>query len=461
MIAPAGAGWRPSHGQAVAGVFAIGLLLRLAIAPYGGHHFDVPTFQFWTFHLVLDPLSEFYHLRQQFLPEQDHLPGDLWFLWLIGQVFRIFSPEMDVETPGFVWLLKLVPALADLGVAWVLYRLGSLLWHRSAGLLAAVFVLFNPGAVFLTSVWGQWDALSTFFALLALWLYLTGRLGWVLPALTYATLIKPQFAALFPLIAVAYYLDFVRRAPGDEEARREGYWGDILTPVAAGAVISAALVAIVCLPFGVGLFGLGEWSIVERMRIAVDMNKFASLYAFNLWTAIRPPTTEWQVDTVPFLLGASYQAWGTALTAVAYLAVLVAYMRDRRPLTLLWAAMTIMLVLYILPTRIHERYMLPVVLMCALPAAADQTYRRLFAVLTVTYFVNIWFVYTLQDPPRVFASASRSAVFYVAFSLTNVAVLAAMLWQRPLARRSGDAVEDLEASDQARPSELSAAPPPA
>ena len=189
------AGWRPTHGQTVAGVLLGGLLIRLAIAPYGGHHFDVPTFQFWTFHLVKDPLSEFYNLRQRFLPEQDPLPGDLWILWLIGQVFRLFSPEMDVETPGFVWLLKLVPALADVGAAFMLYLIGSRLWNRNAGRLAAVFVLLNPGSIFITSVWGQWDSVSTFFALLGLWLFLAGRLGWVLPALTYATLVKPQFAA--------------------------------------------------------------------------------------------------------------------------------------------------------------------------------------------------------------------------------------------------------------------------
>ncbi len=450
-------GWQPTHRQALLGLFGLGLLVRLALAPYGGHHFDIPTFEFWAYHLVQDPLSQFYHLKQQFMPEQDHLPGDLWLLWFLGQVFRLFSPAMDVETRGFAWMLKLVPALADLGVAWMLYLIGRRLWSRNVGLIAAVLVLFNPASIFLTAVWGQWDSVSTFFALLALWLYLAGRLGWVLPALTYATLIKPQFAAFVPLIALTYYLEYVRREPGDTRPRPEGYWGDVLTPVVAGAAISVALAALVCLPFGVGLLGIGEWSIIERMRIAVNMNQFASLYAFNLWSAVSPPTSQWQIDTEPFFLGASYQAWGTVLTLIVYVAILVAYARDRRPAAMLWAAMAIMLTLYILPTRIHERYMLPVVLMCALPAVIDPIYRRLFAVLSVTYFINIALVYALPNAPRLFEGASKSGAFWVACSLTNVAVLGVMLWRRAPAAASIPAA-DTDAAREAGGGELRGLP---
>lgn len=460
MSIPTEASWRPTHRQAVLGLFGLGLLVRLAVAPYGGHHFDVPTLQFWAYHLVQDPLRDFYHLRMQALPEPDHLPGDLWILWAIGHVFRLFSPTMDVETPGFVWLIKLVPALADLGVAWLLYQMGAHLWSRNAGLLAAVFVLFNPAAVFLTSVWGQWDSVSLFFALLAFWLFMSGRLGWVLPSLTYATLIKPPFAALFPLLALAYYFEYVRRDPADEEPRRDGYWSDVLTPVIAGAVISMAVACLVCLPFGVGLFGVGEWSLIERVRIAADTYQFSSLYAFNLWAAVDPPTVRLQGDTDPFLLGASAQAWGTVLAAVAYLAVLVRYVRDRQRLTLMWAVMATMFVLFVLPTRVHERYMLPVVLLCALPAAVDAFYRRLLLVMSATYLMNLVFVYTLLEPPRALAGAARSEAFYLALSFINVGALAAMLWRQPqeAARQQRRPDAELAAGGE-EPRELATAPP--
>jgi len=443
--------WRPTHRRAVLGVFAIGLLVRLAVAPYGGHYFDIPTFQFWAYHLVRDPLSEFYHLRQQFLAQPDHLPGDLWLLWGVGRVFHLFSPEMDVETPGFVWLVKLVPALADLGIAWVLYLLGAHWWSRNAGLIAAVLVLLNPGVVFLTSVWGQWNSVATFFGLLTVWLYVSGRLGWVLPTLTYATLIKPQFFALFPLLALAYYFDYVRRDAGDEAPRREGYWGDVLTPVAAGGLISIALAAVLCLPFGVGLFGVGEWSIIERVRIAADTHPYSTMWTFNLWGALRPPEPYVERDSAALILGLSARQIGIVLTAVAYVAILVRYGSERRhPLALLWAVLAIMLVLYILPTRIHGRYLLPVVVLSALPAVMDAYYRRIFVVLSLTFLVNTVVLYWLQDPPRILiAGAIDSKAFWVVFSLINVAAAGALLWRLPRVPSSGRQGARQPADDEA------------
>src|SRR3712207_7376899 len=41
--------------------------------------------------------------------------------------------------------------------------------------------VFNPGSIFLSSIWGQWDAVSALGALIALWLLMRGSPEWSLP----------------------------------------------------------------------------------------------------------------------------------------------------------------------------------------------------------------------------------------------------------------------------------------
>jgi hypothetical protein len=184
------------------------------------------------------------------------------------------------------------------------------------------------------------------------------------------------------------------------------------------------------------------------MRIAVDLNKFTTLSAFNLWGAITPPTMAFHPDDVPFLFGVTYQVWGTVLTLAAYGFILVRYARRPTTQTLLWAALAIMLTLYVLPTRIHERYMLPALILAALPAVTDHWYRRLFLVMSVTYLVNLLLIYTAPDPPAILDGARTSEVFWRVFSLANVAVLAVMLYRGPWSARTQHDLEPPEPEDQ-------------
>ena len=135
----------------------------------------------WATQLVAEPLASFYAAPLRV----DHLPGDLWLLWAVARLYRLFSPTMQVQEPGFLFLLKLVPALADVGIGAMLYLLGRRFGGSRTGLLAATLFLFNPASIFLTSIWGQWDSVSALVVLIALWLLLRGKFEWSLPVLTY------------------------------------------------------------------------------------------------------------------------------------------------------------------------------------------------------------------------------------------------------------------------------------
>jgi len=293
----------------------------------------------------------------------DHLPGDLWILWMVAHLYHLFSPPMRVEDLPFLLLLKLVPAIADLGIGAVLFLLVRDRRGARAGLFAAMLFMFNPASIFLTAIWGQWDSVSMVAALLAVWLMLRSRLEWAFPLLTYAALIKPPLALLAVLPAVTLGLEYVRPSAERRWRARKGAWRVVVAVVA-----SATVFCVVLLPFNVGLAPLPtRWNLMSRLSYAWNYRLWTTGSAFNLWNT--PLDGKLQPDTQQFWLGLSYNAWGTGLMLVALGLIVVLYCRRSEPDMLLWACLALTFAAFLLPTRGHERYLFPAVVFAAALAA--------------------------------------------------------------------------------------------
>ena len=63
------------------------------------------------------------------------------------------------------------------------------------------------------------------------------------------------------------------------------------------------------------------------------------------------------------------RTWGLALFEAAYVLILVRYWRRPDVQAFIWAAFAIAFAAYMLPTRVHERYLLPALTLAALAAA--------------------------------------------------------------------------------------------
>jgi len=371
-------------------ILGAGLAVRLLLGSHGVFQADAQTFRGWATRLVTTPLSDFY--GNGTARPVDHLPGDLWILWGIAHLYRLISPDANFQSPGFLVLLKLVPGLADLGIGAVLYLIARHLAGPGVGLLAAALFVFNPAPVFVSAIWGQWDSVSALFMLVALWLVLRGSAEWALPALTYAVLIKPQLALLLPLLAIVWWRRYVQpgRRPerGPDLARR-------VRRLALATLASLGLFLALDLPFGVGLPPLPtRWTILERLDVAWNQERSVSANAFNLWGVLAHASGSRFIDDGRvFLLGVSYQHWGEALLALAVAIALVVVWRRPDAPAVLWATLTITLSLFMLPTRIHERYLMPAVVLAVLVAALAPGMRWLGVALSLTYLVNVSVVY--------------------------------------------------------------------
>jgi hypothetical protein len=156
---------------------------------------------------------------------------------------------------------------------------------------------------------------------------------------------------------------------------------------------------VVLLPFGMGLPLLPtRWSLADQLAYAFTRFPYAWLNAFNVWTlwAMRTPR-DWPSDALTFL-GLTYQTWGALLSAGAAGAMLLRYARRGDDRALVWACLALTLVLFMLPTRVHSRYLFPTLVLAALAPAIAPRLLWLPAALSATFLANLLWNYGLYYP---------------------------------------------------------------
>jgi predicted membrane-bound dolichyl-phosphate-mannose-protein mannosyltransferase len=364
-------------------LFAGGLVLRLLLARGGGFPGDIGIFQSWAARLADVGPGGFYS------PDYfaDYPPGYLYVLWPLGELARVM---FDGTLP--VFLVKLPGMLADIGLAYVVMRLASLVatasgndrwWIRPA---AASAILFNPPVVFLSAVWGQVDSVAALYALGGILVLAPANAslrreagGAALLALAFAT--KPQMAFLLPVVALVLVLRHVRGR--SFEAGR----------VALRLGVPLASFAATWIALGIP-FGLSPSGLVSFYADAGSTYPVTSVWAFNFWAL----PDFWRPDSGAGgfrLFGLPAVAVGMiAFGAAAVYALLRVYraVAERRPdvEVMLAGGAAVVCISFALLTRIHERYLF-LGLACLAPLIVYPRVRAVFGGIALLYMVNLFF----------------------------------------------------------------------
>jgi Gpi18-like mannosyltransferase len=345
----------------VIALLLLAFLVRFAFFSNPGYQIDSNDFKLWFQHAADVGPRTFYSNNYWC----DYPPFNIYFFWLFGSLAKSLSA---FGTGLALYIVKLPSNIIDLGTAFVIFAFTRKYVNFKQALLATALYAFNPAVVFNAAVWGQFDAIYTFFLVLSLVFVLQPRRRWTVLAVVafmLGVLTKPQSVALAPLIA---YL-----------ALRKLNWnlkGIIISLAAAVGTVFAVI-----LPF--------EWSnpitfISSKYFGAYATYPYTSINAFNIWAfgGIWVPDSKGIIT--PYIIGWILFA---ALASFTVYFVHKSYKISPERIAF-FGALVLFFGFFMLPTRIHERYLFPAMAMSALMFPLVKKSRSLYVVLTATCFVN-------------------------------------------------------------------------
>ncbi len=434
-----------------------GLALRLLIAyvlfPGSGFESDVSTYAAWAATMAEFGPAGFY----QNTGFADYPPAYLYALWLVGSFSGAAVSAAD--------LIKLPPILLDVAVGYLIYRLvRGWTWPGSRSealaLAAAALYVFNPVPIYDSALWGQTDAAGALVVLLGLAALIRGNSEGAAALAATAALVKPQFGVvLIPIVAaVLIKRHLLRSGSGPRNApwapaRLARWLGDHQGPIRLLTAFVAAWLAffVIALPFG-----MGPLEYLERMFGTAGGYGYLSVNAFNLWALVgadgQPSLAEallWSEDTVGLVGPIPGVAIGATLLVLGFLwGVARGAIRDDR-WTLIVAVTFLAIAFFILPTRVHERYIFPAVALMPLLAVVSSRWALALLLLSAGAFINLHAILTL---PLYGSENVETLPLGEWFRTTPLVVLSALLqtgvglWVaaqlRPSLRTSPDAFDD-------------------
>lgn len=374
--------------------------VRLLLFPLQGYPNDIGTFSYWFNTAATQGIRPFYTYVFENVGWVDYPPFNVYLFYAFGSIARTLS---SVDMSFFV---KLAPTLFDVATSGIIYLFLRKYLSQKQTLIATALYAFNPAIIYNVAVWGQFDAIYTFFLLISMLLALKHKPELSAVVFGIALLTKPQGIALLPLIAVLIY-------------KKDGI-KHLLTSIAA----FVATIFIVILPF--------EWSnpvtfLSDIYFGAYSGYEFTSINAFNLWALYGL----WIEDGILNVVG-----W-VLFAAFAGFAMFVLYRRyDVSGDNLaVYAGFMLLFAFFMLPTRIHERYLFPVIVMLVLLVPFVKKARPLYVALTGMLLINQAYVlYWLNEYIRRGLNYSPNLTgdpVVLAISATNLILFiyaSALLW---------------------------------
>jgi Gpi18-like mannosyltransferase len=338
------------------GLLALSFFVRFLLFPTQGYVNDLNTFASWFNTAAEGGIRTFYNPPNWC----DYPPFNVYFFWGFGSLAKALSLS---GTSAIFSVIKLLPNLFDIATAFLIFVFVRQRLNFKTSLLAAALYAFNPALVFNAAVWGQFDAIYTFLLVLSLMLALASKPEFSVITFTLGILTKPQGIAMLPLIAFLIL--------------KKNSWRRLLTSLLAGAVT----IFVVIIPF--------EWSnpVTFLSNIyfgAYSGYEYTSINAFNMWAL----GGLWVTDGYLFVVG--WILFGGL--AVGTLYVLHKRFNASGELLVLFSAFILFFGFFMLPTRIHERYLFPAISMLTLMFPFIKKMRPLYVVLTTTLLINVSYV---------------------------------------------------------------------
>ncbi len=387
--------------------FLAALFLRLVLSAAPAYPIDMGGYVAWSNHLAqYGPrgLYDAFHIV--------YAPMYHYLLWISGLVAQCLGLSRDAH----VWLIKLWAVAADATGAWLLVCLGRKRGRIGTGFAIGMLYLLHPAVAFDSSVWGQFDGIPALLLLVVLLLFEARRPVPAALAFLVSVLFKPQSGLLLPIVLVVFLFQLWRRNDWRLFLR------DGMIALVSGIILYLAVVLPFYTPTGRAATLPGWidpfWWLFDLYLRSVQDYPYDTANAFNLWFLlggqIRPDTT--------LFLGLSHNAWGLAGFGLCALWAIMRLLRGgERSERLYESSWLVLFAAFMLMTKMHERYLVPALLIGAACVLADRRHFAPYLAASVVALANQAVMYRMSfsanywldagDPFAVVCSLMLTATF--------------------------------------------------
>ncbi|WNS41628.1 phospholipid carrier-dependent glycosyltransferase [Paenibacillus sp. MMS20-IR301] len=346
-------------------LFGAALLLRIWIGLTAqGYKNDMNTFIAWSQRLNDLGPGKFY--EEGYFA--DYPPGYLYVLYLLGLLRGLFG--FAGGSGGETLLYKLPAIISDLVLGWLIYKGAKPKIGAGLGIGLMMLFLFNPAVLMDSAAWGQADSFFLIFLLLSI----TGIVDktFIRAAIFFAlaTLVKPQALIFTPVLLFAFY--------------HHRAWKQL----ALGAVYGLGIFAFLAAPFFWNNGGFA--GLINLYKATLSSYPYSTVNAFNLYALTDPM---WSALDLTWL-GIPYRIWGFIfiLAAVALAAYFSFNTKDRKDLSKsFFIGIVLITIVFVFGTKMHERYLYPVLLLSlfAFIESKDRRFLTLFLGFSLTQYINV------------------------------------------------------------------------
>jgi dolichyl-phosphate-mannose-protein mannosyltransferase len=340
-----------------------GFLIRLIFANFPGFHVDTDTFFAWSVRAAEVGLANFYSKDIW----TNYTPGMIYLFYFLGVIKNIFPMSSDT----FYYLLKIPSSLADLGLAYLVYKQLLKTNSRKIAFYGLAFCLFNPVLIFNAGVWGAFDGLMTLFLFLAVFYLDRKKLITSSVYFGISLLLKPQAIAIAPVYGLYLLKNFSIKN---------------ILKLSLPALLSVVILSVPFFPSD-PLFGFFKLFI----QMTQDY-KGNSLFAYNTWGIFG-----FWIDDSTTITGIPYRIWGILLLSIFWIYFYILFFK--RKFDTFTLSTLAFLAFFFLPTRVHERYLFSAIPFLILTALQFKSKILLAstAFLSLIHVLNLYYVYVYYN----------------------------------------------------------------
>ncbi|MEG1676048.1 MAG: phospholipid carrier-dependent glycosyltransferase [Clostridia bacterium] len=417
--------------------YLFGMLLLIALAvrlflgyQVSGYEVDINCFLAWSTRMAQKGPMGFYSPATYFC---DYPPGGMLLLWPAGLMLDAAGFENSSLS---ILIVKFMPILCDLLGAIVLFAFAKKRISNTSALIIATLYALNPAVLVNGAAWGQMDSALALLLMLTTLFAMEKKWHFALPMFIVSALVKPQALLFTPVGGIWLLMCLCSKQTKSERHAQWKHMG-----IGLGASVLAALAIVV--PFSLNPELDSGW-LFKLYSDTLSSYAYTTLNTANLYYLISDNRSTWTSLTaqIPLLLPAmtaafsaaiaaallirqkirkqavtiqnkqvqlsllsglfalvqvvlcfipaDYSVYGYAMMGYLFAFALLCMLKDQRAEHLPFYMALVLIGIYVLGIKMHERYLFPALLLLLLAYITTKDRRMLVLCVgfSITTFIN-------------------------------------------------------------------------